>query len=318
MHVDGDRVSLQAMSSDQQRLVETHLPLVHLTMRRCNELSRIHRPGREPSELLQEGCLALAEAVRSHDPTRHGRFATFAMARIHYAMSRYAHEQHSLIRIPYITQRRRKKSRTEGNGDRHHPFPLPRVVQMNDRRKTPSQHMASRRYAEGMGGGSEGVTIGDLLRECYDRVASLVVTRMKREPRQSTGLRELLDQCHRERWSVPEPDARMPIRRVASTLGCSIGRVTHCEERFRRRVAAVLKADAAYQSLLRLGRRRAEGWRHRLSPDEMADVSRPQSGGAGVRATPLPGATSERPEASRATRPFPRRSSSDSQAGSWA
>ncbi|MBN2559807.1 MAG: hypothetical protein JXQ75_02615 [Phycisphaerae bacterium] len=271
------RVSLGAMSARQRRLVERHLPLVHLTLRRHGDLARLCRAGREPSELLQEGCLALMEAVRAHDPARHGHFASFAMARIHYAMSRYAHEQSSLIRIPFITQRRRKNRLTGGPPDRHHPDALPRVVRMSDDRKTPSQKLVRRLYAEAVARRRDGVTIGDLVRECYDRAAAQVVSRMKSSPRCTTGLRKLVDRCSRERWTVPEPDARTPVRQLADALGCSMGRVTHCEERFRKKVAAVLQADLAYGELRRIGRRRTEGWRHRLTRRELASLRRLQA-----------------------------------------
>lgn len=274
LHVEQKPISLEAMSSRQRRLVERNLPLVHLTLQRCSDLVHPRRAGAEPGELLQEGCLALVEAVRTHDPTRHGGFASFAMARIHYAMSRYAHEQHSLIRIPFITQRRRKKERDDAESDRHRPDPLPRVVRMSDDRKTPSQRSARRLYAESMAGRGDGVTIGDLVRECYDRAASHVVSRMKNSQRCTAGLRGLVDQCSRERWMVPEPDARTSVRRLAALLGCSIGRITHCEERFRRQVVLALKADLTYRELLWMGRQHPEGWRHRLTLGELAALRR--------------------------------------------
>jgi hypothetical protein len=273
-------IRLGAMSTRQQRFVEQNIPLVHLTLRRCRELASVREPGREPGELVQEGCLALVEAVRSHDPARHGAFATFAMARIHYAMSRFAHEHQSLIRVPFITQRRRKQRRDHDTADRHRPEPLPRVVRMSDPRKTPSQNRARHLYAEGFGRRWDGTTIGDLVRERYDRAASQVVSRLKHSPRCAADFSELVDRCSRERWTVPEPGARTPIRRLAAALGCSLGRITRCEERFRTQVIAELDADVAYGELLRLGRGRTDGWRHRLADDEVAKLRR--LGGAGV------------------------------------
>ncbi|MEE8385666.1 MAG: sigma factor, partial [Dehalococcoidia bacterium] len=239
-------IRLEAMSARQQRFVEANIPLVHLTLRRCRELASVREPGREPGELVQEGCLALVEAVRSHDPARHGVFATFAMARIHYAMSRFAHEHHSLIRVPFITQRRRKQRRDHDTADRHRPEPLPRVVRMSDPRKTPSQNRTRHLYAEKLGGWWDGPTIGDLVRERYDRAVTQVVSRMKRAPRCAADISKLLDRCAQERWTVPEPEARTPIRRLAHTLGCSLGRITRCEEKFRTQVIAELATDVAY------------------------------------------------------------------------
>ncbi len=282
-YVEQQRVSLQAISTRQRRLVESHLPLVHLTLRRHYSLTSGYGGGQEACELLQEGCLALTEAVRLHDPTRHGHFASFAMARIHYAMSRYAHEYGSLIRIPFITQRRRKKQRQRlaSAGDRHHPDMLPRVVRTHDERNMPSRGVARRLYSERLATRPAGVTIGDMVRECYDRVAGAVVSQMKRSPRCTPSLRELVDRCSRERWSIPEPDERTSVRRLAAALGCSLGRVTHCEERFRKKMATRLETDVTYCELVRLGRQRAEGWDHQMSGKELASLRRVRRGKCG-------------------------------------
>ncbi len=272
--LEKQRVPLQAISASQRRLVESHLPLVHLTLRRHSSLASRCGGGREVSELVQEGCLALVEAVRSHDPTRHGHFASFAMARIHYAMSRYAHERGSLIRIPFITQRRRKQKHRTSTGDRHNPDALPRVIRANHERRTPSQNLARRLYSERMAGRSPGITIGDMVRECYDRAADTVVSQMRRSPRCTPELRELVDRCASERWTIPEPDERTPIRRLAASLGCSLGRVTHCEARFRRKVATLLDSDARYQALIGLGRHHTEGLRYEVSRRELVALRR--------------------------------------------
>jgi len=281
MQIEEKSIPLEAMSSHQQRLVEGNLPLVHLTLRRCRDLKHPRRPGREPSELLQEGCLALVDAVRTHDPARHGGFASFAMARIHYAMSRYAHEQHNLIRVPFITQRRRKKIRDNGGDDRHRLDPLPRVVRMNDDRKTPSQLLSRHMYTRKMADRGDGVTIGDLVRDRYDSAVTQVVTQMRESPRSTAGLRELVDSCSRERWTVPEPSERTSIRHLANTMGCSTSRITHCEERFRKRVVVVLETDKMYAELRRLGRQRAEGWRHRLTGKEIMMLKKVSNNGPG-------------------------------------
>ena len=272
--VEEQRISLHGISLQQRRLVERHLPLVRLTLNRHSDLANPRQPGREASELVQEGCLALVEAVRSHDPLRHGSFASFAMARIHFAMSRFAHEHSSLIRVPFITQRRRRKRRADTAEDRHSPEPLPRVVRMNDPRRTPSQTFSRRLYSESMSRRREGVTIGDLVRDCYDRAASCAVSQMKSAPQCTSSLRTLVDRCSHERWTIPEPYERTPVRQLAGALGCSLGRITHCEERFRKRVAALLEADITYAELIQLGRQRTDGWRHSLTPRELASLRR--------------------------------------------
>ena len=104
-------IDLHALSGRQQRLVEHHMPLVSLTLRRY--LRHCGRGG----DLFQDGFLALTRAIHTHEPGRHGDFAPYAMARIRFAMNRSMHED-ALVRVPYSTQRRHKaRHRREANPD---------------------------------------------------------------------------------------------------------------------------------------------------------------------------------------------------------
>lgn len=261
-------VPLQSLSTGQRRLVESHLPLIHLTLRRTHSLVEHATAARERSELFQEGCLALMEAVRTHDPCRHGVFAAFAMARIHYAMSRFAHEQHNLIRVPYMTQRRRKQFRKSHEQDRHSPEPLPRVVALRESRSSPHRRHSRELAAQRLTRTGDETTIGDLVRERLDYAACNVAARMRESARSTDGNRKLVDLCMRERWTVPEPAEQTSIRQLARKLGCSISRITHCEERFRKRLAETLERDARCQRLIDIARRRLAGMRHVLSEEE--------------------------------------------------
>lgn len=267
-----DYVPLEALSRRQRRLVERHLPLVHLTLKRHRELSVPRRRGRDRRELLQEGCLALAEAVRRHDPTRHGHFAAYAMARIRYAMSLYAHEQTHFIRVPFITQRRRQAMRPGADGAVDS-GPAPRRLSLEG-----SGRFSSRRAAaplmECCDSESVGPSIGELLRERFDRAGARVIAGMKRSARCPPDLRELVDRCAKERWSIPDPETRTSLSKLAAAHGCSPSRVMHCEERFRRRVADELNADARFAELRRLGRTYPEALDYRLSPGDLARLDR--------------------------------------------
>jgi RNA polymerase sigma factor (sigma-70 family) len=267
-------VALQAMSRRQQRLVESNLPLVQLTLRRHRDLlDGASRPGREAGELFQEGCLALMEAVRSHDPRRHGDFAAFAMARIHFAISRYAHEHDNLIRVPFITQRRWKKARENDAHQRHRPEPLPRVVRLADESSSWESRRNAHRRSLSRSLPADGPSIGELIRECYDRAARRVVEIMKRSQQAAAGNGMILEGCLAERWSVPEPEARKSLREMAEHLGCSMRRVTRCEERFRKRLAAAILADETYARLMEMARGCPAGLDYRPTPRELADVA---------------------------------------------
>ena len=263
-------VPLEALSMRQRKLVERHLPLVYLTLNRHPDLARLRRPGRDRQELLQEGCLALADAVRSHDPTRHGHFAAFAMARIRYAMSVYAHEQTHSIRVPFITQRRRKARRLGVNDDPGSGVPTPYFLSIDRPDRWTARRHAVLPPADHTVDESCGPSVGELLRERYDQARARVVSGMKHSPRCTPDLRELVDRCSQERWAIPEPEVRTSLGRLAAAHGCSINRVTHCEERFRRRVADELNADAAFAELRRLGRTHPDALQHRPAPSDLA------------------------------------------------
>lgn len=259
--MDAGRITLDALSARQRRVVEQNMPLVHLTLNRHAGLCRRRRVGRERSELFQEGCVALVEAVRNHDPQRHGVFASFAMARIHFAVSRFVHEHESSIRVPYITQRRRKRLQGDAPSDRHRPDALPRVVSEGDdgeatRSGRPRGH--DRRASDVSLGA---VTIGDRIRDCLDHASRVAVREMENAPRCGPDHRDVVRRCAQERWNIPEPEARTPIRRLAEALACSVGRITHCEDRFKKKVAAALERDEAYLALRRLARQNPAGMR---------------------------------------------------------
>lgn len=271
------KTTLDGLSMRQQSLVERNLPLVHLTLGRRRGLWSEGRCGRERSELFQEGCIALAEAVRSHDPARHGPFAPYAMARIHFAVSSYALEQSSAIRVPFIAQRRRQASVMRDEKCAAKPgkqladaadIRIGRRLELRDR-------AADRRtLIPQESAGDERPTLGELLRERLDAAAERVAADMRGCRRCRSGTAELIDLCLRERWIVPEPEAKTPIRRLARQFDCSIGRVTHGEARFRRKMAKSLESDAVFVELRRLAKSHPDGLQRRVSDEEMERLVR--------------------------------------------
>lgn len=273
--MDEKSVPLEALSAAQRDLVERHLPLVRHTLKRHRHLIRRGQNSRDFSELFQEGCLALIEAVRNHDRAKHGHFAAFAMARIHFALSRYVHERQHAVRVPFITQRRHKSAR-KSEKDEAEQARLPMVVRIQD-----FAPFASRRTKKAPPGLPE-TSIGDLMRERIDVAMRRVVETMKQGRRCSPGTREVVERCARERWSVPEPDSRTSIRQLAKSLNCSVGRITHCEERFKKRMAETLAADEDYVALReragrsrhgldeRIGRKEIEALRPARAADELS------------------------------------------------
>ncbi len=265
----GQRIGLGALSARQGRLVERHLPLVWHTLKRLGHMVRPQVVAREPEELFQEGTLALIDAVRTHDPRRHGRFAAYAMARIHYCVSRFVRERAPSIRVPMITQRRR---RARGLVDDWR-SPPQCVRRVRDGSQIPLRCRPTSREAMQENGSSESVTIGDLLRDRHDAAMERVVFELRRAARRRPRLRDLIRRLEAERWTIPDPESKTPLRRLAKELDCPTGCVTRCDERYRRKMSALLQSDDAVRTLTSLARRRPLGLRHALSPGEARQLA---------------------------------------------
>lgn len=258
-------IPLEALSVRQRRRVNGHLPLVGRTLRRHNFGCAPYRLGRETGELFQEGCVALVEAVRRHDPHLHGEFASYAMARIHYAMSLYLHENDSMIRVPFSSQRRARRRAD----DRHNPNGPRRVAVTNDAPRRRRDIYASAQHEPQ---NENYPTAGDVIRQRCEEAMREVVAEMKHAPRCQADNAAVVDRCLTERWSVPNPENRMPVRQLAKALSCSLGRITHCEERFHRRVAAVLTKDEIFTTVQAMARRSPIGMKLALSPEDLQRI----------------------------------------------
>lgn len=261
---NADVVHLDALSNSQRDLVESHLPLVQHTLNRHRHLVR---SGRDAAELFQEGCLALIESVRNHDPQRHGHFAAFAMARMHFALSKFVHENDSAVRVPFITQRRKRAAAVAANNrppSAKSGAPLPVVQRLADYETAAPQVSGPN--------ASPIVRIGELIRERLDENMKHVIHDLKASPRCAPGTRDVVELCARERWRIPEPEARTSIRKLAKELDCSVGRITHCEERYRKRMNAALSKDATYCKLRDWARRSHRGFDEPMSAERIAKL----------------------------------------------
>lgn len=266
-------VPLSALSRAQQKIVHDNLPLVHWAIRRSPALRRVGKAGRSYVELLQEGALALANAVRRHDLHAHGPFGAYALARIRFAMRRYAQENDSLVRVPFITQRRsadRKQRRTRPRAhDRHRPDAPPSVgCAVVDAALL--RRLADRRVRRDPR--DAGLTLGDLARERVEKAMRASLREMKLSPRAGGDFHALLELCMNERWRIPDEEARRPLRTIADETGSSVGRVSRCENRFRSLVARRLTGDPVFERLCRMARTRHMGWSHQTNDDDLADL----------------------------------------------
>ncbi|HUN82206.1 MAG TPA: sigma factor [Phycisphaerae bacterium] len=260
MGVNERSIPLRALSDRQKRIVQRHIPLVYLSLERM-DIPAVHRRRQfDPRDLVQEGFVTLVEAFRSHDAARHGNFAPYAMSRVQYSISRYLHESAYAVRVPFITQRRRKCDRIAAEA-RRRPDEPPRQVSWSDqierwgrdkRNPDPDSH-----------GSNPAPTLGDLIRDRCDAAMDDAVRKMRQSPHCSPGRLQIIDRCQKNRWTIPEPEMQSPIRRVAADTGTSLAGVVRCEEKFRRHVADHLRNDPVFQRLMKDARRRRRGLKHR-------------------------------------------------------
>jgi RNA polymerase sigma factor (sigma-70 family) len=279
-----DLISLDALSTRQRRRVEEHLALVHVTIDRIPPTHSRSQSPRDRRDLFQEGTLALVEAVRNHDPARHGDFAAYAMARVHHALGRFLHEDESLIRVPYIEQRRRKEagrdrikqdrhpssnrrsSKDRADSDRHRPDRIPRITPCGD---LSTGKYRSRRCTAGHDQPlHQGPTLCDALRRRLNRSLRRAIRILREEATLVPLEQRLILDCEARRWSIPDPAQRTPFRAIAAGLGCSVSRVVRCEQRFQESRAAELACDRLFIRLLTLSRQRKEAWKHLLDADD--------------------------------------------------
>lgn len=266
-------VPLASLSRAQQKIVHDNLPLVHWAINKTPALRRAGKAGRSYVELLQEGALALVSAVRNHDPHAHGAFGAYALARIRFAMRRYAQENDSLIRVPYITQRRiadkaRRRPRV-CKRDRHRPDAPPRIsraIVNSAMLRRLAERRAPRRSA------IPGLTLGDLARERLERAMRNALRELKHSPRAADDYQSMLKICMDERWQIPDDESQRPLRWIADQTGSSVGRITRCEKRYRAAVARRLEQDQVFHRLCRMARTRRHGWSHPTGDADLADL----------------------------------------------
>ncbi len=279
-----DLISLDALSTRQRRRVEENLALINITIDRIPPTHIRSQSPRDRRDLFQEGTLALVEAVRNHDPTRHGDFAAYAMARVHQALGRYLHEDETLIRVPYIEQRRRKdadrvrvmqdrspsstrrESDDRSNADRLRPDRIPRITPCGD---LSTGKYRSRRCTAGRDQPmNQGPTLCDALRRRLNRSRRRAIQLLLDEAALVPLEQRLILHCEARRWSIPDPAQQTPLRTIAAALGSSVSRVVRCEQRFRESRAAELACDRLFNRLLTLSRQRKEAWNHLLDRDD--------------------------------------------------
>lgn len=244
--MDIRNLDTQNLSAEQRKLVEDNLGLVAVHLRRNVRNLSVPRRDRERDDLFQEGCLGLIEAARRFDPARGIPFASFALIRIHHAISQALHTRFSAVAFP-----RRRKARKSADpagaddaGDRADPERRPRVHQLSDEA---GLHLRDRRRPRS--GDDDAPTVGDRLREKYERAVRLAADEASRSVSARGDRGSLVRVLTEERLLVPDEDSRRPLRQIARDTDSSFSRVTACEQRLHELIRRVLEHDPEYRAL---------------------------------------------------------------------
>lgn len=242
--------------------VRRHLGLVQFKLRQeCARYGRLARGLHD--DLYQEGCMALAEAVRCYDPAEHGEFAPFASIRIRTAMVRFMRERRLLVRVPLATQKRH--ARTDPDRSTRRVLSLDRGDPSEPRPGRHRNRPVIRRptVLDTVDAGLP--TLGGLLRERIDAALAFARDDARRAARRPESAGPLIDAVMNERLAVPESSARMPLRAIASGLRLRPNRVTKIEDRLKTTAAERLRRDTLFRLLRQAIRRAPDGAAERLA-----------------------------------------------------
>lgn len=236
-----------ALSDEQRALVKNNLGLVAVHLRRFVPRDSRPRGRTEWRDLFQEGCLGLIQAAMKFDPARNIAFAAFALPRIHQAVSLAIRRSSTMLAIPRHPPKKRRKGRR--STDRCDPYTPPRM------RSLPSESGPyGLRARQNRRGEPAPETVGDRLRDKYDRAVrsagdSLGQGRQARDDR-----RELIHKLVEERLLVPQEDAKKALRLIARETGSSYARVAQCEKKLLDETRRALDVDPEFAELRRLAR----------------------------------------------------------------
>ena len=257
------------LSARQQRLVLENRGLVALHIKRFVPGLAEPRRDREWDDLFQEGCLGLIRAAETFDPQRGIPFAAYALPRIHGAVHKALHTRFATIAVPLAKAHRpgTKGKNREDDDDDHcsenqgasseRDWPVPKVTTLGDRAL---MHVAAenRRPAADLDA-PDGETVGDRLREKYDRAVRRAASIVSRGASIRGDRGALVTAIVEQRLLVPQAEYRTAMRRIARETGSSYARVSQCELRIRECVRTILEGDPEFDVLDRRARSDPDG-----------------------------------------------------------
>ncbi|MCH7700199.1 MAG: hypothetical protein IID37_00810 [Planctomycetes bacterium] len=239
------------LTPDQKRLVEENLGLVGVNLRRYSQPWSAPRRDREWDDLFQEGCLALMDAARSHQPERGIPFPAYALPRIRAALGIAIERVFTNIRTP-LRRRRRRVAGDDESGDQTSRYPQ----QVPGDRELDSRPCVAR-HDPGMQ--PMGETVGDRVRSRFDRAVGKAVADVSALPDRRGDLPQLVHQIVDGRLTMPDEESRCSLRGLAEKTGSTYGRVVECEQRLLARMRYHLNNDPVFAFLRRWARDHVTG-----------------------------------------------------------
>ena len=270
------------LTEQQRQLVAENLGLVNVHIRRFVAVPRSPSRQREYEDLYQEGCLALIQAAKTHDPVRHGPFAAYAIPRIHHAISVALYERFATVRVPAkAVKRARRRQREAVDSPRHRPEPaLVSIHGLADESPDGATDLEARHRPGGTMRSAgrpwcgDPPTIRNRLRRKYEAAVRVAADRLSGGGRGREDRDALIRRFVEERLLIPEPDAQTPKRQLAREFRCSIGRVQSCEDSLVAEIRSLVNADEEFGAMIALARREERGMDTVLDPSAAAELER--------------------------------------------
>lgn len=252
---EGCQASAPGLNAQARRLVEKHIGLVGLHLKRRVPTPGHPRRDREYRDLFQEGCLALCRAAVEYDPERHGPFASYAILRVRRGVYEALHDQFTLMRIP---------GRRHLDADSDAPTQAETIAQI-PRGTT----LTARPYISGCA-----ETLRHRLHERYERALRAALRELKSRPWRNRDPVPILERLVAERLLITQECMRTPLRQIARESSISSGRAAGYERHLVEVATQCLRADPQLPVLLRWMKDNGYGFDAALDEELLDELDR--------------------------------------------
>lgn len=240
---------MDPLTRSQQELVERHLGLVYMHVKRQLRRLPLAMRRRERDDLVQEGMIGLAKAASRYDADRCGPFASYALAHIHGEICRYLLRQMDGFAMPesaaqQVVQQRRSDAVLVDPEEKEWPDaaatgepPLPRLLdlcachaEVADATYSLARERARVETNEALAA-SDHIRAAEWLHARYEQALRWAVEQVLATRGVRVDHASLVHAVVQERLLVPEVEYRTSGRQIARRFGCSTARVWNMERR---------------------------------------------------------------------------------------